>query len=296
MISLILPTSQLVNRQAGCQEKGRLDTLNIRILVVDDYEPFRCFISSTLATQPRLRVISEASDGLEAVQKAHDLRPDLILLDIGLPHLNGIQAARRIRKLSPDSKILFVSMESSPDLVQAALEAGALGYVVKSAAAVELMPAVEAVLGGKRFISSRLAGQDLIHPEEDRQAQPDQVVSNFRLETSESNRHELRLYSDDAAFVDDFAHSIEADLKNGHAVLVVATESHRANLLEQLRTDGVDIDTARGRNLYLIGVPDSLSSNLNTSMNGDGLPKGVPPALVEALQAAKERHLRLRVG
>ena len=271
--------------------------MTIRTLVVDDYEPVRRFICSALSNQPGLQVISEASDGLEAVQKAQDLRPDLIVLDVGLPTLNGIEAARRIRTLSPNSKILFVTQESSPDLVQAALEIGTLGYVVKSDATGELLPAVEAVLRGQRFVSSSLAGHDLISPEDELQAEREKVVSHFRRQSVESNRHELRLYSDDAAFVDDFAHSIEAALESGKAVLVVATESHRANLLQRLRADGVDVDSAAERNLYIsIDVADSLSSVMDTSTAEHGLPKFVPHAIVNALRTAKERHLRLAVG
>ena len=81
-----------------------------RILVVEDYEAFRRFITSTLETRPDLQVVGIVSDGLAAVQQAEELQPDLILLDIGLPTLNGIEVARRARKLAPDSKILFVSM------------------------------------------------------------------------------------------------------------------------------------------------------------------------------------------
>ena len=109
-----------------------------RILVVDDYEPWRRFVSTTLQKQPTLQVIGEAVYGLEAVQKAQQLQPDLILLDIGLPTLNGIEAARRIRELSPKSKILFVSENRSWDIVEEALRTGAGGYVVKSDAAGEL--------------------------------------------------------------------------------------------------------------------------------------------------------------
>jgi DNA-binding NarL/FixJ family response regulator len=116
----------------------------VRVLVVEDYEPFLRFIHSTLEQRPELQVICEVSDGLEAVQKAEELQPDLIVLDIGLPTLNGIEAARRIRKLSPESKILFVSQESSTDVVQEALSLGALGYVVKARAGSELLAAVTA--------------------------------------------------------------------------------------------------------------------------------------------------------
>ena len=104
---------------------------SVRVLVVEDYAPFQQFISSTLKKRPDLQVIGEASDGLEAVHKAEELQPDLILFDVGLPTLNGIEAARRIRKLSPKSKVLFVSQESSADIVQEALDLGAWGYVTK---------------------------------------------------------------------------------------------------------------------------------------------------------------------
>jgi DNA-binding NarL/FixJ family response regulator len=97
---------------------------SVRILVIDDFEPFRRFVCSIVATRPYLNVIGEISDGLEAVQKAKELKPDLILLDIGLPALNGIAAARQIRKFSPESKIIFVSQESSADVVQEALSSG----------------------------------------------------------------------------------------------------------------------------------------------------------------------------
>jgi DNA-binding NarL/FixJ family response regulator len=128
-----------------------VDPSAIRVLVVDDYEPWRRFVSTTLQKQPELQIIGEAVDGLEAVQKAGELQPDLIVLDIGLPSLNGIEAARRIRKLSPESKILFISQESSADVVQEALALGALGYVVKAHAGSELLPAVEVVLEGRRL-------------------------------------------------------------------------------------------------------------------------------------------------
>jgi DNA-binding NarL/FixJ family response regulator len=101
-----------------------MDTSSIRVLVVDDHEPWRRFASTTLQKQVELQVIGEATDGLQAVQQAQELLPDLILLDIGLPTLNGIEAARRIREVSPTSKILFVSENRSPDIAEAALSTG----------------------------------------------------------------------------------------------------------------------------------------------------------------------------
>jgi DNA-binding NarL/FixJ family response regulator len=128
----------------------------IRVLVVDDYALFRRFVCSTLGKRPDLQVIGEASDGMEAVRLAGELKPDLILLDIGLPTLNGIEAARRIRILSPESKVLFVSMMSSPDVVREALSTGAVGYVLKTKAAMDLIAGVEAFLDGRQFVSSGL--------------------------------------------------------------------------------------------------------------------------------------------
>jgi len=134
---------------------------SIQILVVDDFEPFRAFVFSVFSKAPEFQIICEASDGLEAVQKAEELKPDVILLDIGLPKLNGIQAARQIRKLAPSSRILFLSQESSADVVQEALDLGAMGYVVKAYAGSELLAAVESVCQGRRFVSVGSSGGNI---------------------------------------------------------------------------------------------------------------------------------------
>jgi two-component system secretion response regulator SsrB len=126
----------------------------VRVLVVEDFEPFRKFVTSKLAGVRNLQVIGEVSDGLAAVQNAVELQPDLILLDIGLPTLNGFEVARQIRKLVPESKIIFFTQESSADVVQEALSIGASGYVTKTRAGTELLAAVETVISGKRFVSS----------------------------------------------------------------------------------------------------------------------------------------------
>ena len=136
-----------------------MDTASIRVLVVDDYERWRRFYSTAFQKRPYMQVIGEASDGLEAVQKAQQLQPDLILLDIGLPSLNGIEAALRIKEVSPGSRILFVSENSSQEIVERALSTGAGGYIIKSDAAGELLPAVEAVLKGAHFVSPSLSVQ-----------------------------------------------------------------------------------------------------------------------------------------
>jgi DNA-binding NarL/FixJ family response regulator len=134
---------------------------SVRIIVVEDFAPFRQFIFETLATRRDLQMICEVSDGLEAVQKAIELRPDLILLDIGLPSLNGIDVARQNRKLAPESKIIFLTQESSADAVREARKLGAWGYVVKINAANDLLPALEAFISGKQFFQYQMGEPQL---------------------------------------------------------------------------------------------------------------------------------------
>ncbi|MGC1905164.1 MAG: response regulator transcription factor [Candidatus Acidiferrum sp.] len=128
----------------------------IRILLVDDFELWRRFICSIVQKTPEFTIVCEVSDGLAAVQKANELKPDLILLDIGLPKLNGIAAARQICQIDPRSKILFISEDRSADIVREALRFGA-GFLAKADACEELLPAIRAVTLGGRFFTSRLA-------------------------------------------------------------------------------------------------------------------------------------------
>jgi len=128
--------------------------------MVEDFEPYRTHIASWLGKNAGLRVICEVGDGLQAVERAQELRPDLVLMDIGLPGLDGIEAARKILQLTPESKILFLTQETSADLVREVLNAGAHGYVLKSQAGGELLGAIEAVLQGKRFVSDGLADSE----------------------------------------------------------------------------------------------------------------------------------------
>jgi len=130
---------------------------SISILVVEDFAPFRNFIRATLEQRADLQIIGEVSDGLEAVRQAEELKPELILLDIGLPTLNGMKAARLIRKLAPASKIIFLTQNSSADVVKEGLSLGAWGYVLKTRAALDLLAAVDAVLEGRQFVSGGLS-------------------------------------------------------------------------------------------------------------------------------------------
>jgi DNA-binding NarL/FixJ family response regulator len=130
----------------------------VRVLIVDDFDPWRVFVVQHLNDQPHVRVLGCAADGLDGMQKAEELQPDLILLDISLPKLNGIELARKIRKLVPKAKILFLSSNADPDVVRAAFCAGGAGYVLKMDAGGALLCAMEAVLLGKQYVSSSLVG------------------------------------------------------------------------------------------------------------------------------------------
>lgn len=134
-----------------------MKTSTIRTLFVEDFKPFRAFVRSILAENSFLHVVCETSDGLQAVAKARELRPDLILMDIGLPNLNGLEAARRIRQFLPLTKVVFLTGESDLEVVQEALSIGACGFVAKGQAGSELLAGLEVVLRGEPFVSSGLA-------------------------------------------------------------------------------------------------------------------------------------------
>ena len=136
----------------------------VRILVADDSKRWREVVSGLLQRDSRLSLVAEAFDGSQAVAVAKQVKPDLILLDINMPALNGLDAARNIRMLLPQTRILFVSGESDHDVVSAALEAGALGYVLKCDAGKALLPAIHTVMAGHCFISDGLLSSSTAQP------------------------------------------------------------------------------------------------------------------------------------
>src|SRR6188768_1504163 len=129
--------------------------MSLTILVVEDHPAFRSLTCAALQRADFQTI--EAVDGLEAVQKAEELQPDLILLDINLPKLHGFEVAARSLRLVPHVRLLFMSQESSPDIVRKALSLGADGYIHKMSAATDLFPAIDAALAGRRFVSPSVA-------------------------------------------------------------------------------------------------------------------------------------------
>jgi DNA-binding NarL/FixJ family response regulator len=281
------------------QEKAISNQSTVRILVVDDFVAWRRYVLEKLQEIRNLRVIGVVSDGLEAVLKAEALQPDLILLDIGLPKLDGIEAARRIRIGSPKSKILFLSQERDLDVAQAALSAGGHGYVVKSDAESELLTAVEAIMLGKKFVSRGLAGHSLTD-DGDSQA-GGQLRREERIPTAPSLRgdigrcHEVQFYGDDASFLKGFTRFISAALKAGNAAIVFATESHRDRLLQRLQADGLDIRAAINQGRYIaLDAAETLSKFMvNDLPDPVRLLKIAGDLIVNTSKAAKGEHPRV---
>lgn len=130
----------------------------IRVLAVDDSVRWQIYILKSFRTESDLKIVAQVGDGLQAVQKAAELCPDIIVMDLSLPSINGLEATRRIRGVSAHSKVLFFSEHSSKDLIAAAFEAGAHGYVLKSDAAFDLVTGVRAILKNEEYLSRSLRG------------------------------------------------------------------------------------------------------------------------------------------
>src|SRR5712664_47545 len=254
---------------------------SIRILIADDYEGWRRQVRLLFEERPKWQVVAEALDGSEAVQKAEELKPDLILLDIGLPKLNGIEAALRIRQLSASSKIIFLSLQTSLDVVHAALSTGARGYVCKTDAQSELLPAIGAVCRGTQFVSSSIEGYEFTD------------TSGKKA----PHRHEVLFYSNDTVLLDGFTRFIAAALKAGNAAIVLATKSHRNSLLQRLKAQGVDTDGALQQGTYVpLDAADALSKVMV-----EGLPDpvryfgGIGGLIEAAAKAARSEQPRVVV-
>jgi DNA-binding NarL/FixJ family response regulator len=252
----------------------------VRILVVEDHEPFRRYFCSTLEQRADFQVIGQASNGLEAIEKAQALQPDLILLDVGLPNVNGLEAARHVRKLAPHAKILFISQEFSFDMVEAALRLGASGYVHKLRVQNDFSPAIESVLRGKYFVSGVIRG----------------AFGEVTTDTL-AIRHEVQFCSDDAICVQRFTDFTASTMKAGRAAIVIATESHRSAVLQELGTRKWDVDSAIRRGILRpLDVTEKLSASLLNERLDPASFFDLAGDLIEDAASAAEREHAPRVG
>jgi DNA-binding NarL/FixJ family response regulator len=209
---------------------------SINVLVVEDFAPFREFVCRQLQRRPDFQ-ISAAPDGLAAVQRAAQLRPDLVLLDIGLPALNGLAAARRIQSVSPESKILFLSRESEPDVVDEALRLGSRGYIDKTCVRY-LVPTVEAILDGR-------LGAD---------------ATDDRVRPRAGHRHFAQFHSDESMMLESAERILGSALSRDEAAIAVMTRSHLRQLWNRLKAGGRHVELAVEKGSFVQIDADELSS------------------------------------
>ena len=244
------------------------------------------------------------SDGLEAVLKAEELQPDLILLDIGLPKVSGIEAARQIRKVAPKSKILFVSQGLDREVAHTALSEGGHGYVLKSDAYNELLVAVEAIMQGKKFVSRRLdipAVTDDVDSQAAGQFSREEAIASpaapLLVRREVGRCHEAQFYSDEPSFLDGFTRFISAALKVGNAAVFVGTTSHRHILYEKLHTESADIRAAIRVGKYVALDAREVLSNfmVNDMPEPNRFSKLANDLIVRASTWKNGEHLRVAI-
>lgn len=268
-----------------------------RVLVVDDYAPWCHFVTSTLGEHPGFVIVGEASDGLAAVSKAQELQPDLVLLDIGLPKLNGIEAARQIRELASSSKILFITENQSWVIAEEALRTGARGYFVKSDAARDLLPAIRAVLQGKQFVSSRFAGRQISNAADGHDGNSTHKATVTPSHNQILRRHDVCLYSDHRSLIDNLTQFIGAALNAGSGAIVVANEAHRNQLVRSLEAKGINMQATTNQGRYVaVDAAETVAAYMD-----NGLPdrarflKAFGDLIHTVAQAARQKHHRIAV-
>ena len=248
-----------------------------------------------------MRIVGVVSDGLQAIQKAEELQPDVILLDVGLPKLNGIEAARRIRKVAPNSKILFLSQEVDVEVARVALS-DAHGYVVKSDADTELFSAIDAVVQEKKFVSRRLASPtfaDHVESQATVQFRREETIKSsvvpHLIKRAVGRCHEVQFYSDDSRFLDGFTRFLGTALKTGSSAFFIGTAWHRNALLEKLHAESPDIRTAiRQGKYFALDAVEFLSNFMVNDMPDPGwFLKIVDDSIVATRKEANGEYLRV---
>ena len=214
--------------------------------MVDDYEPWRRHVDATIRNHPHWQIVGEASDGFDAIVKARDLRPDLILLDINLPGIAGIDAATQILAFDPGARVLFMSQYRAWEIVRAAMRTGARGYIPKGDVELDLVSAMDAIVDGRRIVSA-----DVLEP----------VFTKTAQERMQPPRHEVGLYSDEAVLLDEYARVAGSALRAGDGAIVAASATRLERIHHRLQTRGIDADSAVREGRYL---PADLNRMLST--------------------------------
>ena len=247
-----------------------------RVLVVEDHGPFRRVISGILRQRADVLIVGEAADGQDAIRQAEALRPDIVTMDIGLPVLNGLAAASRIRTVAPDAKLMFVTIESSFEVVQQAFNLGAHGYVYKPRAQRDVLAVLDAIIRGGRFVSGGV----------ERVAQGDSLASH---------RHDVLFCSSDAVLIGAFSRFIAGELGKGHAVITLVTEAHDQSLRHSLQASQVDLALAIRQQRYVqLNIHELLAKVM---VNGQPDPmrflKAAEDIVTDAVRRATSEYARV---
>jgi len=199
----------------------------IRVLLADDHKLIRAGLRLVVDQQPDLSVVGEADDGRQAVELAKSLKPNVVVMDIGMPNLNGIEAARQIRVIRPDAAVVMLSMHSDEGYVLRALGAGARAYLLKDSATIDLVQAIHAVVEGKSFFSpavSKVLLQDYM-----RKLQRSGAEDSYDL-LSPREREVLQLVAEGKS---------NKEVSSLLNLSVYTVETHRAKIMQKLNLKGV---------------------------------------------------------
>ena len=213
-----------------------------RVLLVEDHEPFRAVLRELLQRRQGVQIVGESADGLDAIRQAEACRPDVVMLDIGLPSLNGIEAADGIRGVAPGAKVIFVTNESSLEVVEHVFRRGAHGYVYKPRIERDMLSVFDAIVRGSRFVSGGL----------ERIAQGDGLSSH---------RHDVLFWSSETVLVAACSRFVASALQEGKAVMVVLTEEHERSVQRSLQASQVDVALAIRQGRYIpVNVAEMLAN------------------------------------
>ena len=251
-------------------------TSPLRVLVVEDHEPVRRVICKLLQQRADLVIVGEATDGLDAICQAEALRPDLVMLDIGLPMLSGLEVVGRIRAIVPDAKLMFVTNESSLEVVERAFRRGAHGYVYKPRVQRDVLPVLDAITRGGRFVSAGL----------ERIAQGDGLASH---------RHEVVFCSSDAVLIGAFSRFIAGELQEGNAVVAAVTAAHERGLRSSLEALHVDVALAIRQQRYLpVNVSELIAkATVNGCLDPLRYLDAAGDLLTDVTRRASDQHARV---
>ena len=192
----------------------------LRILIADDHAILRQGLARLLTENDAYEVVGEASDGLEAVEMARTFSPEIVLIDIGMPEMNGVDATRRILQRNPETKVIALSMHADPQFVTAMLKSGAKGYVLKDAAYAEVLSAIDSVAQGKLYISPTVAGA---------------VVSDYINGDGEENGELSKISSREREVLQLLSEGFSTQIIGEKLHISVKTvDTHRKNLMEKL--------------------------------------------------------------